>query len=56
VDIKDEKRWGERGWSEAKGSKGLVEFWEEKGEDWVRVLRVYTRDCKLLCITHIDLL
>jgi len=22
VDIKDEKRWGERGWSEAKGSKG----------------------------------
>ena len=47
MDIKDEKRWGERGWSEAKGSKGLVEFREEKGKDRVRVLRVYTRDCKL---------
>ena len=27
---------------------GLVEFGEEKGKDRVRVLRVYTRDCKLL--------
>jgi len=36
--------------------KGLVEFWEEKGEDRVRELRVYTRDYKLLYLTHIDLL
>ena len=33
MDIKDEKRWGERGWSEAKGSKSFSGVWggERKG-------------------------